>query len=239
MHRYSQEIQRKESWSHSFPPLYLHISSMNKNVMIGLVAVAATGTLLIGSSFAASGNMNGSWKSYSVRSVTSVQNSLSGKVSSEALTALTNLMNSHRSEMDALMARSGSLSQTEKMAKQQEFKKQMDELLIQYPELKTALPQMGRWMGMGMGWHGGRGGHEEDQMKALIAELPSEAQTALQTLRDDYKSKMDALRAEEQTKRDAILAQYPAIQSQMNALEAQRETWHGREGRGSGSGTIQ
>mgnify|MGYP003606143456 CR=1 FL=1 len=76
--------------------------------------------------------------------MTSVQNSLSGKVSSEALTALTNLMNSHRSEMDALMARSGSLSQTEKMAKQQEFKKQMDELLIQYPELKTALPQMGR-----------------------------------------------------------------------------------------------
>lgn len=61
-------------------------------------------------------------------------------------------------------------------------------------------------------------------MQALIAELPTEAQTELQKLRDDYRSKMDALRAEEQTKRDAILAQYPAIQSQMNALEAQRET---------------
>ena len=237
--RISSEIRRRESWSHSFHSFYPSFFTMNKKLIVGLAAVAATGTVLIGSSFAASGNMNGSWKSYSVRSVTSVQNSLSGKVSSEALTALTNLMNSHRSEMDALMARSGSLSQTEKMAKQQEFKKQMDELLIQYPELKTALPQMGRWMGMGMGWHGGRGGHEEDQMKALIAELPSEAQTALQTLRDDYKSKMDALRAEEQAKRDAILAQYPAIKSQIDSLNTSKQSWHMRSHRGSETGMMQ
>lgn len=117
---------------------------MNKNVMIGLVAVAATGTLLIGSSFAASGNMKSSGKSYAVRSLTGVQNALSGTVSQEALTALTNLMREHQSEMDALRSSSGQLSQTERQAKQQEFKKEMDALLTKYPELKTALPQMGR-----------------------------------------------------------------------------------------------
>lgn len=62
-------------------------------------------------------------------------NSLSGKVSTEALTALQALMTKHNTEMDALRTAGTTPTQTQIDT----FKTEMDALIAKYPELKTAM----------------------------------------------------------------------------------------------------
>lgn len=70
---------------------------------------------------------------------------LSGKVSPEALAALQALMTKHKTEMDVARSNTGiTLDKTEMQAQRNQFKTEMDALMIQYPELKTAMPTMGK-----------------------------------------------------------------------------------------------
>lgn len=71
--------------------------------------------------------------------------SLSGKVSPEALTALETLMTKHKTEMDA-MKNNTTVDEATRKSQMETFKTEMDALLVKYPELKTALPQ-GKEMG--------------------------------------------------------------------------------------------
>jgi hypothetical protein len=69
--------------------------------------------------------------------------SLSGKVSAEALTALQTLMAKHKTEMETMHSNSGNtIDRIEMDAKRTAFKTEMDALMMQYPELKTAMPTM-------------------------------------------------------------------------------------------------
>ena len=70
---------------------------------------------------------------------------LSGKVSTEALTALQTLMAKHITEMDTIRSNSGTTIDKATIEKQREiFKTEMDALVLKYPELKTAMPTMGK-----------------------------------------------------------------------------------------------
>lgn len=141
-------------------------------------------------------------------------NSLSGKVSTEALTALQALMDKHKAEMIAARSNTGTIDKTAMEAQRTAFKAEIDALFAKYPELKTAMPTPPNG-GMMMGREG-RGGK---QMETIIATLPSSAQTELQAIRDDYRTKQEALRTEEKTKTDAILASYPDIKTKLDALQ--------------------
>ena len=67
--------------------------------------------------------------------------SLSGKVSAEALAAFQTLIAKHKTEMEAIHSNSGNtIDKTEMEAKHAAFKAEMDALMVQYPELKTAMP---------------------------------------------------------------------------------------------------
>jgi hypothetical protein len=57
-------------------------------------------------------------RSMGMRSPTAIADSLSGKVSTEALTALTTLMNAHKAEMDAMRSQASTLTPEQKQVKQ-------------------------------------------------------------------------------------------------------------------------
>jgi hypothetical protein len=69
--------------------------------------------------------------------------SLSGKVSAEALTALQALMAKHKTEMETMRSNGGNtIDKTAMETQRTAFKAEMDALIVQYPELKTAMPTM-------------------------------------------------------------------------------------------------
>jgi 23S rRNA U2552 (ribose-2'-O)-methylase RlmE/FtsJ len=71
--------------------------------------------------------------------------SLSGKVSPEALAALQALMTKHKTKVDVSRSNTGTtLNKTVIQAEHDVFKNEMDALFTQYPELKSAMPTMGK-----------------------------------------------------------------------------------------------
>ncbi len=63
----------------------------------------------------------------------------------------------------------------------------------------------------------GRGNGEAE---TIIATLPATVQTELKNIHDEYKAKQDALKTEEKTKIDAILAKYPEVKTKLDTLNA-------------------
>jgi hypothetical protein len=54
-------------------------------------------------------------------------------------------------------------------------------------------------------------------MEAIIATLPTSVQTELQTIRESYKTKHEALRTEEKAKIDSLLSAYPDVKTKIEA----------------------
>ncbi len=203
---------------------------MKKSLIIGLATLALTGTAFIGSNMyaASSGTMSSTGQSFQRmerHTPADMINSPSGKASPEALTALQTLMTKHQTEMDALKNSGTQPDKATMDAQRTAFKTEMDALIAKYPELKTALPQVGNM---------GRGGGE---MESILAALPADAQASIQTIRDSYKTRLDALRTEEDTQVEAILANYPDVKAKYDAEKANRPTmggmggWRGKHGK--------
>lgn len=187
---------------------------MTKSLIIGLATIAITGTALVASGlYAATGTGNMSSMGYIQRDPQSLIATLSGKVSPEALTALTTLMMQHQKEMDTMKSNTETtLDKTQMQAKKTAFKVEMDALLTKYPDLKAAMPAMK----IGMGGKRGHGNREAD---AIIATLSVVTQAELTSIHDTYKAKEQALRTEEQSKIDAILIQFPDVKAKLNTLK--------------------
>jgi hypothetical protein len=212
----------------------LSIQIMTKTLIAGLATIIVAGTALVGtgmyaavSTTSTNNNATSGWSMGPRMNRENPENitaTLSGKVSTEALTALQALMAKHKTEMDALRSNSGTTIDTTAMdAQHTAFRTEMDALMVKYPELKTAMPQMGEKMGRGNG-----------EFEATIATLPATTQTELKAIRDEYKTKQDALRTEEKAKIDTILAKYPEVKTKLDTLEANRP--QGMEGKGRHGG---
>lgn len=65
-------------------------------------------------------------------------------------------------------------------------------------------------------------------MESIFSTLPSDAQTSIQTIHDSYKTKYEALRAEENTQVEAIIAKYPDVKAKYDTAKANRPTQGGR-----------
>ena len=123
---------------------------MTKQLIIGLATIAVSGAALLATGIYAATtgtNLGNSLHMNHMRlnNAQDIVASLSGKVSPEALTALQTLITKHKSEMDAIRTGTGTPPDRATMEKQREtFKTEMDALLVQYPELKTALPMMNK-----------------------------------------------------------------------------------------------
>ena len=121
-------------------------------------------------------------------------------------------MTKHKTEIDALRSSSGTtVDKTTMDAQHTAFRTEMDALMVKYPELKMAMPQMG-----------GKMGRENGEFEAIIATLPTTTQTELKAIRSEYKIKQDALRTEEKAKIDTILAQYPEVKTKLDVLKTNR-----------------
>lgn len=211
---------------------------MTKQLIIGLATIAVTGVAILATGMYAStdwNNISNTTQMDHMRMNTpqDMITTLSGKVSPEALTALQTLMTKHKSEMDAIHANTGNIPDTATMEKQREtFKTEMDALLSQYPELKTTMPMMNAW---------GMMGRNNWELEAIISTLPTDIQTELKAIHDEYKTKQDALRTEEKTKIDAILAKYPEIKTKLDAIEKNhpwKMEWRGQHGEWRGMGNM-
>ncbi|NRH21214.1 hypothetical protein HOO68_04165 [Candidatus Gracilibacteria bacterium] len=207
---------------------------MTKTLIAGLATIIIAGTALVGTGMYAavstsnSGNdVTSGWNMGSRmnrENPADITATLSGKVSAEALAALQAVMAKHKTEMDTLRSSSGTtVDKTTMNAQHTAFRTEMDALIVKYPELKTAMPQMGGKMGRGNG-----------EFEAIIATLPATTQTELKAIRDEYKTKQDTLRTEEKAKIDTILAQYPEAKTKLDTLEANRP--QGMEGKGRHGG---
>jgi hypothetical protein len=201
---------------------------MKKSLIIGLATLAISGTALIGSSmYAASTGTTTQAKTAMMKNRgTDMITSLSGKVSTEALTALQTLMTKHQTEMDTLKNSSTTLDRTAMEAKHEAFKTEMEALIVKYPELKTAM-EANRPMGGKMGRWGKNG---ENPMKTVLASLPTEAQTQIETIRTNYRTQFDTLRTTEEKEIESIIAKYPEVKAAYDTAKANRPAMGGMGG---------
>lgn len=208
---------------------------MKKSIFIGAATLAIAGTALIGSSIYAAtgsstGNTNKSFMKMGNRG-TDMISSLSGTVSSEALTALKALMDKHKTEMDALKESTTTVDEATMTAKHEAFKTEMDALMVKYPELKNALPQ---------GKMNGRGGERgQNPMEEILSSLPTDAQTEIETIRESYRTQMESLRTAEESKIEAIIGKYPEVKTKYDEAKKNRPTMEQGKmnGRGGKRGT--
>ena len=103
-------------------------------------------------------------------------------------------------------------------AKHEAFKAEMDALIVKYPELKTAM-ESARPMGGKMGRWGKNG---ENPMKTVLASLPTEAQTQIETIRTNYRTQFENLRTAEEKEIEAIIAKYPEAKAAYDTAKANR-----------------
>lgn len=192
------------------------MNSLTKNLIIGLATLSVTGTAIIaGGMYAAStGSTNTNTPRLESRDPTTMLASIKSQVSAEAYTALETLMNKHKAEMDALKSSSGTLDRTAMEARHTAFRAEMDALMTKYPELKTALPapqmnKMGKWKG-------------NNEIATLLASVSDTDKAAIEAIRTEYRTKQEALRTEEKSKIDTILAKYPEVKAKLDALESSR-----------------
>lgn len=211
---------------------------MTKQLIIGLATIAVTGAAIVATGMYAStdSSISTSFMRMGNMKMSNPQNmiaTLSGKVSSEALVAFQTLMAKHKTEMDAAHSNSGkTLDKTAMQAQRDLFKSEMDALFAQYPELKTAMPTMGKWGMMGRG---------NGEFEAIIATLPASVQRELKSIHDEYKTKQDTLRTEEKTKIDTILAKYPEVKTKLDTLNTnwpQKMEWRLHRGGQKGMGNM-
>ncbi len=210
---------------------------MTKQLIIGLATIAVTGAAILAtgmyaatdstnaSRFMHMGNMRGN--------PPDLVATLSGKVSTEAITALQTLMTKHKTEMDTARSNTGvTVNKATMEANRTAFKTEMDALFTRYPELKAAMPNMGKW---------GMMGHGNGEIEAIMATLPEETQNELKAIHDEYKTKLETLKTEEKTKTDAIFAKYPEIKTKLDALHInwpQEMGWREHSGKGKGMGRM-
>ena len=123
---------------------------MTKSLIIGLATIAITGTAIVATGMYASTdetNATNTMRMHHMKggNTQDMIATLSGEVSTEALVALQTLMTKHKTEMDLTHSNTGAThDKTAMEAKRAAFKTEMDALLTQYPELKTAMPTMGK-----------------------------------------------------------------------------------------------
>lgn len=200
---------------------------MKKSLIIGIATLAITGSALLWTGiYAATTTTTDTTTQHSQRmerwNPEDMVQSLSGKVSTEALNALETLMTKHKAEMDAARNNTTTIDEATRKAQMEAFKTEMDALLVKYPELKTALPQ-----GREMGKRGERG--QGNPMNSVLSALPSDAQTEIKTIRESYKTKMDTLRTEEETATEAVIAKYPEVKAKYDAAKVNRPTGNDRQ----------
>ena len=206
---------------------------MTNSLIAGLATIVVAGTALVGTGiYAANIVSTGAMGSttYTTRMERgNPQNliaTLSVKVSPEALTALTTLMTKHKTEMDEMRSNTGTtINKTTMAAQHTAFQTEMDALLVKYPELKMAMPAIGK----GMGGKMNRGNRE---VEAIIATLPTTVQTELKSIHDSYQTKHETLRTEEKAKVDAILTPYPEVKSKLHTIESNPPQGGGMMGSG-------
>ena len=202
---------------------------MKKTLIAGLATVIIAGTALVGTGMYAAVTTSTDTNTVSQDTHGPRMNrgnpedliaTLSGKVSIEALTAFETLMAKHKAEMDAVLTNTGTTIDKTAMDTQRDvFKTEMDALLAKYPELKAAMPTMPQ---------GGKMGRGNGEIETIMATLPSTVQTEIKTIRESYQVKQEALRTEEKTKIDTILASYPEIKAKLDAAETSRPQKEGR-----------
>ena len=192
---------------------------MTKQLIIGLATIAIAGTALLATGMsAASTDTTGTSGLMTMKQMNPLKekdiiSTLSGKVSAPAIQELEALMKKYKAEMDTLMTGS-SVDKTAIQAKHDAFKTEMEALMTKYPELKTAMPQKG--FGNKREW-----GNRE--LEAIIATLPASVQTELETIRESYKTKQEALRTEEKAKIDTLLSAYPDVKAKLEANRPEEE----------------
>lgn len=191
---------------------------MKKSLIIGLATLAVTGSAIIGSGiYAASSTAMQRGNHMPKMQKIEANMTLSG-VSAEAKTAFTTLQAKHKTEMDALRTQTGT-TQAQIQAKHEGFKTEMDALITKYPELKTAMKQGGKM-------------EQKNPMDSILSGLSDADKTAVKTIRDEYKAKQEALRTEEKSKVDTIIAKYPDIKAKLDTMEKNRPQMEQDGGRG-------
>lgn len=66
-------------------------------------------------------------------------------------------------------------------------------------------------------------------MNSVLSALPTDAQTEIKTIRESYKTKIDALRVEEETATEAVIAKYPEVKAKYDAAKASRPSDNDRQ----------
>lgn len=66
-------------------------------------------------------------------------------------------------------------------------------------------------------------------MNSILSALPTDAQTEIKTIRESYKTKMEALRTEEETATEAVISKYPEVKTKYDAAKASRRTHNDRQ----------
>ncbi len=213
--------------------LYKYMNTLTKWLIIGLATISVSWIALLGTGMYAAStgktvnthNQNSKMEMRGGMRGENMINSLSGKVSIEALTALQALMNKHKAEMDTMQSNGVQPTQVEIKTKMETYKAEMNALYTKYPELKTTMA------GLPQGRKDGKHGiGQQDEMNALLAGVSDADKTAIENIRTEYRGKMDALRTEEKTKLDGIIAKYPEIKTKLDALEKNRPRmgqWNG------------
>lgn len=118
---------------------------MKKSLIIGVATLALTGTALIGTGiYAATADTTTESTEKSSRmerrgGPEKMLETLKTTLSSEAYTALETLMKKHKIEMEAAKSSSTTIDETTMKAQHEAFKTEMDALIAQYPEIKTAM----------------------------------------------------------------------------------------------------
>lgn len=118
---------------------------MKKSLIIGVATLALTGTALIGTGiYAATADTATESTEKSSRmerrgGPEKMLETLKTTLSSEAYAALETLMNKHKTEMEAAKSSSTTADETTMKAQHEAFKTEMDALIAQYPEIKTAM----------------------------------------------------------------------------------------------------
>lgn len=212
---------------------------MTKWLVIWLATVAVSGAALLGTGmYAATNSTNfqnqGQWSNVGrgIGWPENMVNSLSGKVSSEALTALQTLMTKHQTTMDAARTAGTKPTETEMKTQIDTFKTEMDALMTKYPELKTAMPTapMGKKMGRGVG-------QGQNRIDTILSWVSDADKAAIEAIRSEHRSRQEALRTEEKAKIDAIIAKYPELKAKIDTMEANRPQMDGKNPQWKSRGT--
>jgi hypothetical protein len=72
---------------------------------------------------------------------------------------------------------------------------------------------------------------QKNPMDSILSGLSDADKTAVKTIRDEYKAKQEALRTEEKSKVDTIIAKYPDIKAKLDTMEKNKPQMGEKMGR--------